>query len=91
MYFVHRLMLDIRCSRFGIAWARKVIGKFMDSHRQPWVKRDIDSVLSEASIAAVREGTFIGLHVRRGDKLLREAKRVEVEVREDTRERYLVQ
>lgn len=56
------------------------IGDFMDSHRQPWVKHDINAILAEADIRVVREGNFVGLHVRRGDKLTKEAKRIEVEV-----------
>lgn len=51
----------------------------MDSNRQPWVKRDIDKVLAEPRVANVRGGKFVGLHVRRGDKLRREAKRIEIE------------
>lgn len=60
-------------------------GRNLDSNRQPWVKRDIDELLAEESNAAVRRGDFLGLHIRRGDKVVREASLVEVEVSWPTR------
>ena len=53
---------------------------YLHSHRQPWLKKDIERVLGESEIAPVRAGAYIGIHVRRGDKLLHEARRHETEV-----------
>ena len=53
---------------------------YLHSHWQPWVKRDIKTILDERTIAAVRDGPYVGIHVRRGDKLIREAKSHGVQV-----------
>ena len=52
---------------------------YLHSHWQPWLKRDIQSILDEPATAAVREVPYIGMHVRRGDKL-REAEAHDVKV-----------
>ncbi|CAN0285974.1 unnamed protein product, partial [Ectocarpus fasciculatus] len=46
----------------------------------PWFKEDIDSILQERDVDSVRSGRYVAIHVRRGDKLKREAKKTEVEV-----------
>ena len=53
---------------------------YLHSHRQPWLKRDIELVLEEPEIAPVWKEAYVGIHVRRGDKLVHEARRHEVEV-----------
>ena len=52
----------------------------LHSHWQPWLKRDIQSILVEPAIAAVREVPYISIHVRRGDKLIHEAEARDVKV-----------
>lgn len=58
----------------------QVLLDYLHSHRQPWLKRDIELVLEEPEIAPVWKEAYVGMHVRRGDKLVREARRHEVEV-----------
>ena len=53
----------------------------MHSHWQAWVKRDIQSILNEPAITTLKDGPFIGIHVRRGDKIGTEAKSYEVQVK----------
>ena len=47
----------------------QVVLDYLHSHWQPWLKRDIQSILDEPAPAAVLEVPYISLHVRRGDKL----------------------
>ncbi|CAM9261508.1 unnamed protein product, partial [Hapterophycus canaliculatus] len=51
---------------------------FMYSHAQPWFQNDIQAILREDNISSLRQEKFVAIHVRRGDKLRREASRVEV-------------
>ncbi|CAM9367933.1 unnamed protein product, partial [Ectocarpus sp. 8 AP-2014] len=51
------------------------------SNVQPWFREDTDSILRESDVASVRSGRYIAIHVRRGDKFLKEAFRTEVPVR----------
>lgn len=76
-------MYDSLCS--NDIYAMQMTGTILDSHRQPWLNRDIHQLLAEERNAAVRGGNFVGLHVRRGDKVAREAKLVEVEASMSTR------
>lgn len=41
----------------------------MHSHVQPWFKADVEAILDEPDIAAVREGKYVGMHIRRTDKI----------------------
>lgn len=59
--------------------------QYFHSYRQPWLKRDIISIIEEDEITELRSGPFISMHVRRGDKLVHEAKRYETEVSVDKR------
>lgn len=43
---------------------------YMYSHVQPWFKADIQAILDEPDIAALRRGRYIGMHIRRTDKLI---------------------
>ncbi|CAM9561424.1 unnamed protein product [Choristocarpus tenellus] len=54
---------------------------------QPWVHRDIQLVLERMPLS-VREGPFIGIHIRRGDKIL-EAAPVETKVYLETALAYM--
>ncbi|CAM9616590.1 unnamed protein product, partial [Choristocarpus tenellus] len=54
---------------------------------QPWVHEDIRSVLERMPLS-VREGPFIGMHIRRGDKI-REAPPVETKVYLETALAYM--
>ncbi|CAM9127186.1 unnamed protein product, partial [Ectocarpus sp. 4 AP-2014] len=40
----------------------------LQSHLQPWFKRDVQHVLDEPGTAAVRNGTYLSMHIRRTDK-----------------------
>ncbi|CAM9265482.1 unnamed protein product [Ectocarpus sp. 13 AM-2016] len=53
---------------------------YVNSNMQPWFKEDTDSILLENDVVSVRSGRYVAIHVRRGDKLIREASRTEVEV-----------
>ena len=54
---------------------------YLHSHLQPWFKADVHAILDEPDVAAVREGRYVGMHIRRGDKKI-EATRVRTQVRE---------
>eukprot|EP00903_Cladosiphon_okamuranus_P007625 g7394.t1 len=43
---------------------------FIYSHAQPWFKADVQAILDEPDIAALREGKYVGMHIRRTDKLI---------------------
>ncbi|CAM9858440.1 unnamed protein product, partial [Ectocarpus sp. 12 AP-2014] len=53
---------------------------YLYSNVQPWFREDTDFILRESEVASVRSGRYIAIHVRRGDKLLKEASRTEVPV-----------
>ncbi|CAM9288060.1 unnamed protein product [Ectocarpus sp. 13 AM-2016] len=53
---------------------------YVYSNMQPWFKEDTDSILRENDVASVRSGRYVAIHVRRGDKLIKEASRTEVQV-----------
>lgn len=40
---------------------------------QPWFKKDIQVLLLEPRIVAVGDAAYVGIHIRRGDKLVKEA------------------
>ncbi|CAM9886103.1 unnamed protein product [Scytosiphon promiscuus] len=52
---------------------------FIYSHLQPWFEADIRAIIEEDKLLSVRNGKYVAIHVRRGDKLIKEAKKVEVE------------
>ncbi|CAM9358386.1 unnamed protein product [Scytosiphon promiscuus] len=62
------------------ATVASAIVDFIYSHMQPWFEEDINAILRERTIATLREENFVAIHVRRGDKLRKEASRVEVSV-----------
>ena len=70
-----RLVLHVSC-----VLSIQILLDYLHSHWQPWLKRDIQSILDEPAIAAVRGVPYISIHVRRGDKLIREAKAHDVKV-----------
>ncbi|CAM9212405.1 unnamed protein product, partial [Ectocarpus sp. 13 AM-2016] len=40
----------------------------LQSHLQPWFKADVQHILDEPGTAAVRNGTYLSMHIRRTDK-----------------------
>ncbi|CAM9255484.1 unnamed protein product [Ectocarpus sp. 12 AP-2014] len=40
----------------------------LQSHLQPWFKADVQHILDEPATAAVRNGTYLSMHIRRTDK-----------------------
>ncbi|CAM9804238.1 unnamed protein product [Ectocarpus sp. 8 AP-2014] len=44
--------------------------EYMLSHLQPWCEADIQSVLEEEDIAKIRRGNYVGMHIRRTDKII---------------------
>lgn len=52
---------------------------YLHSNVQPWFKADVQAILDEPDVAAVREGKYVGMHIRRGDKEL-EVKHTETKV-----------
>lgn len=54
-----------------------VLTEHIWNHMTPWTRRNVDSVFNNESF---EESPYIGLHVRRGDKLWSEAKLTPVEV-----------
>lgn len=60
----------------------KVMLHYLGQYRQPWLMEGILSELKEDSIRTVRERPYVGLHIRRGDKVEeREAKRFDAKAR----------
>ena len=55
--------------RIYVATARKMLANHLLSHLQPWLLDDMHSILNEPEAASVRGGKYIGIHVRRGDKI----------------------
>ncbi|CAM9245302.1 unnamed protein product [Ectocarpus sp. 13 AM-2016] len=43
--------------------------EYMLSHLQPWCKADIQSILEEKDIARMRQQNYVGMHIRRTDKI----------------------
>eukprot|EP00903_Cladosiphon_okamuranus_P013102 g12221.t1 len=61
---------------------KKALAMLLDhvySHFQKWFENDIAAILNEPSIATLRQGKYMGVHVRRTDKLLYEAIKTETE------------
>lgn len=58
----------------------QVLAHFLEQYRQPWLSDDIQTILRSEEVEAVRQVPFLALHVRRTDKLEREAQKVETEV-----------
>lgn len=54
-----------------------MIARHMWNHLQPWVNTDVKT-LNACLSAGVREGPYVALHIRRGDKLVSEAELVPV-------------
>ncbi|CAN0471407.1 unnamed protein product [Ectocarpus sp. 12 AP-2014] len=44
--------------------------EYMLSHLQPWCKADIQSILEEQDIAKIRQENYVGMHIRRTDKII---------------------
>lgn len=60
----------------------KMLADHIMSHLQPWVLDDIQALLSEPELSAVRARKYVGIHVRRGDKLQTpQGSRIESEAR----------
>lgn len=55
----------------------QMIARHMWSHFQPWVNTDVET-LKACLPVGVREGPYVALHIRRGDKLVSEAELVPV-------------
>lgn len=53
---------------------------YLHSHLQPWFRADVEAILNEPDLVAVGEGEYVSMHIRRGDKLLREATKTKTEV-----------
>ena len=54
--------------------ALSVMAKYLWSHMTPWLRRDVDLVKNK-----FQKSPYLGMHIRRGDKIVREAKKVETE------------
>eukprot|EP00903_Cladosiphon_okamuranus_P007624 g7393.t1 len=50
-------------------WHEKLYD-YMHSYLQPWFKADVQSMLDEPDIAALREEKYVGMHIRRTDKII---------------------
>ena len=57
----------------------QVMAKYLWSYMTPWFRNDIHFVTHAEK--AIEGSSFLGMHVRRGDKLVHEAKAVAVKVR----------
>ena len=66
----------------------QILLNYIHSHRQSWVKRDIHAILDEPEVAGVRDFPYLGIHIRRGDKAVTEAKPHDVQVKLGTRKLY---
>ena len=51
-----------------------VMIKYLWSHMTPWLRRDVDLLKNK-----FKKSPYLGMHIRRGDKLVIEAKKVETE------------
>ncbi|CAM9383799.1 unnamed protein product [Ectocarpus sp. 6 AP-2014] len=45
-----------------------MLHNLLHTHIQPWFKADVQAILDEPDIAAMRSGKYVGLHIRRTDK-----------------------
>lgn len=45
-----------------------MLHEHLSSHVQPWFKADVEALLAEPDIAAVRTGKYVSMHIRRTDK-----------------------
>eukprot|EP00903_Cladosiphon_okamuranus_P007629 g7398.t1 len=63
---------------------------YLNSHVQPWFKDDVQAILDEPDVAAVREGKYVGMHIRRGDKEL-EVQHTETKAYFETAAGYLAE
>ncbi|CAM9723102.1 unnamed protein product, partial [Hapterophycus canaliculatus] len=52
---------------------------FLYSNLQPWFTADMRTIVEEDEIVSLRNGNFVAMHVRRGDKIRHEAEKVEVQ------------
>lgn len=43
---------------------------------QPWLREDVDAVVTAPEAKALSDSPFVALHVRRGDKILYEGTRL---------------
>ena len=57
----------------------QVIARHLWSHMTPWLRNDVEFVIHAEK--AVEGSPFLGLHIRRGDKIVVEAQAIPVEVR----------
>lgn len=57
----------------------QVLAKYLWNHMTPWLRNDVNFVTHAEE--AFEGSPFLGLHVRRGDKIGREATAVDVKVR----------
>lgn len=75
-------LLDPNSCTVLVAIARQALADHFMSHLQPWLLDDVHSLLSETELAAFEERKYIGVHVRRGDKLHSpEGRKIESEAR----------
>ncbi|CAM9473235.1 unnamed protein product [Ectocarpus sp. 13 AM-2016] len=44
--------------------------EYILSHLQPWCEADIQSILEEDDIVKMRQGNYVGMHIRRTDKII---------------------
>lgn len=57
------------------------MAEYLWSHLTPWVKDDMRKVTDADAVAALHNVPFVGIHIRRGDKITQhEAKFYDVEV-----------
>lgn len=59
---------------------RQMLLDHIYSYFQPWFEDAISAILNEPPIAALRQGKYVGVHIRRTDKIVSEAKKTETEV-----------
>lgn len=43
---------------------------YLHSHLQPWFTADVQAIRDEPDIASLMEGNYVGIHIRRTDKLI---------------------
>lgn len=68
---------------------QQVILDLLTSYFQPWFKTDVNSILDEQEIDAIRKGKYVSFHVRRTDKLTyHESTRIETVVSVSVREHH---
>lgn len=46
----------------------QMLYEHLNSHLQPWFEADVQALLAEPDIAAVRAGKYVSMHIRRTDK-----------------------